>query len=876
MLRRFRSLFRRERLDRDLSDEIEFHLEMVAEEKIRQGLSPEEARLAARREFGGVDQVKEAYRDARGFPAFESVLADCAHGLHVMRRNLSFTAAVVATLALGIGASTAVFTVGSTVLLRRLQVPDPDRTFVLLSTKPKDGTSFSVAEGVFVDWRERARSFDAIAGIVSTSPILSGAGLPHELNGVKVTAQFFSIAGLATLKGRIFDSAAEQFGRDDVVVLSHGFWDREFGRRPDILGARITLDDRPYTVIGVVSSGFALGGFRGTDVWMPLVPRRNARAGGPITVLAKLRSDISRDAARAEIEAVHEQVRRESPQDSGSGVEMKPLHEWVVGEARPALLALTGAVLLLLMICCVNTANLLLARATARQREFAIRTSLGGGRARIVRQIVTEILLLSGTGGLAGWLIAIALVRAIPNMTGFYLPRVEEIRPDGRMALIALAVTVVGGILVSLAPAWQEGWRNARPLLSSIVAGAATPGGMRLRRALVVAQVGLSLMLLCGAGLLLNSFIRLAAIDVGFSKDNVVAAGVVLPRKSDDTVRGALFQKWLMEQNARAARFHRRLMDELRAMPGVLDVSACDYLPLQTVHFAYLLAAARGAAAPFEAQARNVDPHYFRVLGIPILAGREFEPADETRVPVPVILNADAARRLFGSPGEALGKQITSQYRDRRALEVIGVAADVRQLQFKQEAGPQLYVPLKFGSAKNTIARVATNAGDLSAAIRAAVFRLDPSLPAPKVSNANTWFEGEFAKPRFYLILVGAFAAAGLALAAVGIYGVVAFSVARRTHEFGVRMALGACRGDILRSVLLGGAGLIAAGLLIGVLGGLAATTLLGGVLYNVRANDPATFAAACLVLAGIALLACYLAARRATQLEPIVALRYE
>jgi putative ABC transport system permease protein len=514
-------------------------------------------------------------------------------------------------------------------------------------------------------------------------------------------------------------------------------------------------------------------------------------------------------------------------------------------------------------MCCVNIANLLLARGAVRQREFAIRSSLGGGRTRLTRQVFTENFLLALVGGLAGWFLAVVLVRMLPNLQGFYLPRLDEVQPGGRMLLITAGVTIASGLVFGAVPAWRASRRNIRELLGNAPGTqAATPAGMGLRRMLVTVQIGLSVMLLCGAGLLLNSFIRLATVDVGFHMGNVVAVRVNLPQKH--------------YVPARALWFYRQLMEEIRRLPGVEEVSAADYLPLQAVHFPYQLSVEGTRTTTKEVLARHVEPRYFKALGVPVVAGREFEPADETRFPIPVVLNVEAARRLFETERDALGKTIRTSYRRTSRLEVIGVASNVRQLGLRQSPGPQMYLPIQFGSPGYAIARVAANAGDLAAAMRSAVYRLDPAVPVPDVSSLDTWFEREVAKPRLYLLLFGVFALAGLLIAAAGIYSLIAFNVSRRTNEFGVRLALGAGRKDLLRSVVSREAIPIAAGVLIGVVGALATTRLIASLLYGVRPNDGATFLAACLLLSTIALLACYLAARRATLLEPSVALRHE
>lgn len=857
MWKRFLAVFRRGRLDSELSAEVEFHIAMLEEENVQLGMTPADAKAAARREFGGMDQMKERYREVRGLPLLESFLADCAYALRMMRWHPLLTVAITLTLALGIGVTTAVFAVANGVLLRPLEVPETERVMVLLSTFPKEGTAFSVAEGVFLDWRAAAKSFEAMAGVWNTSMIHRGSGQPREIDVHRVTAAMFPLTGIQAREGRLFVTSAEQ----DVAVLEEGFWRREFGGRPDAIGAAIVLDDRPYTVIGVAPFGAPLGYLRRPDVWVPLVPRAEVRGGGAVTVIGRMRAGVSQTSAQAEMNVIQERVKREHREDSQFGVEVRSLHDWVVRDARPTVVVLMGTVALLLLLCCVNIANLLLARATARQREFAIRASLGGGQARLTRQVLTENLVLAAVGGLGGLAVASLLLKLAPSVPGLNLPRLHEVQLDGHVLAIATAVTVASILIFGLVPAWRSasGWTRSM-LGTSVPASATTPAGMRLRRALVVAQLALSLVLVCGAGLLLNSFVRLTGVNAGFSRSNVLSAGVRLPYKHYDAERSLLF--------------HRLLMEEVRGIPGVLDVSAADHLPLQAVRFPYRLTT--DGTAPMEAMARNVEPRYFQVLGVPVTAGREFEPADDTRLPVPTILNVEAARRLFGGEREALGRTIKTNYKLRPVLEVVGVASNVRQMALREDPGPQMYLPMKYGSGRYVIARVAENAGDLTGAIRAAVFRLDPTIPVPEVASVGTWFEYQVAKPRLYMLLASVFAIAGLLIATAGLYGVVAFQVVRRTHEFGVRMALGAERGDIVRLVMGRETVTIIAGLALGLSGAYVVTRALSTLLYGVRPSDTPTFLAAGVLLSGVALLACYLPGRRAAGLDPSAALREE
>ena len=853
MWHRLSNIFRRNGAEAELSEQVAFHLDMLAEEKRRAGLSDEEAQLAARREFGGVEQMKERYRDAHGIPMLETFVRDCVYGCRMMRRNAGITSTIAITLALGIGASTAVFTVANAILFRPIDIPHAERAVVLLSTNPKENTAFSVAEGVFADWRAAAMpSFELMGAAWNTSMIFSSAGQPTEVGVARATAAMLSLLGVTAREGRLYDASAERDGADDVAVVSDGFRLRTFGQTP-VVGKKITLDDRAYTIIGVAPAGAQIGYHSAPDFWLPLVPRFAARGGGGLTVAARLKPGVSTQAAQSEIDTVHSQVKRTHQEDSPFGVKVRSWHDWIVAEARLALLAACGAVAILLAICCINIANLLLARATARQHEFAIRASLGGGRARLMMQVFTECLLLCCVGGLAGWALAHALVRAVPHIKGFYLPRAEEVKPDATMLGIALATTLGSAFAISLFPALHArataGIQKVRE-------------SMQVRRALVVGQLALAAVLLCAAGLLINTVVRLKTADVGFSGARIISAGVRLPYRQYDRARTNLF--------------HRRLMEEVAALPGVESVSAADHVPLQAVLFPVdLWVPGSSQAAPVQAFARHVELRYFDTLGIRLVKGREFIPSDEGRVPIPVVINEEAGRRLFGDT-QPIGRTLRTQYRERKLLEIIGVARSVRQLGLKTEPGPQIYFPAKLSSPSYTIARLAPNAGDLSNSIRQIVFRLDPAVPVPDISDSTVWYEFELARPRFYLLLLGAFAATALLLVVVGIYGVVSFVIARRTKEFGVRMTLGAQQGDIFKLVLSREALFVLLGIAVGIAAGLAGTRLLESLLYGVKSNDASTFAAAAIVLAAAALGSACFAARKATRLQPSVALRHD
>jgi putative ABC transport system permease protein len=857
----FRNLFRKDAVERALDDELRFSVEILTEEKMRAGLSPSEARRRALIELGGVDQVKEEVRSVRVGRWLEDLSKDVRFGLRLLLRNPGFTVVAVITLALGIGANTAVFSVVNAVVIRPLHYPDSDRLMAILSTSQNNKSGFTSAPGVFLDWRDRSTSFEVVAGARSTTMTWSGKGQAQRLSIAMTSFDFFSLLEVQPVQGRLFSKDEDQLGHEAVALLNGGFWQREFGGDEKVLGKSIILNGAPFQVIGVLPPDIRFAHFGRADVWLPLAANRAFRTGGDVVVVGRLRRGVTQQAAQAEMETVMRGIGRDHKEDSRTGVLVEPLHNWVVGDTRLVFLTILGAVAFLLLICCANIANLLMTRSTVRQREMAIRASLGASRLRLVRQTLVESVLLSSIGGILGLGLAAALIRAVPSIHAFQIPRIEEIAMDHTVLIIAAILSLATGILFGLAPALQVRNRDLTTVLRA--QGPSRPGGWQLRNALVVVQLALALVLLSGAGLMVNSLVRLLHIDLGYERSNVVTIDTTFNSRKYD--------------HGRIMEFQRQLAAEVSRMPGVEAVSASDYLPLMAVLFPMNLRVAGTDILPkCKALARHIDPNYLRVMGIPLLRGRDLGPTDDTRKPVPVLISKNTARALFDT-GDPIGKHLLSQYRELNPLEVVGVVGDVRQIGLTKDPSPQVYIPLAQGrSTGYVVARTAPHAGDLSAAIRAAVRAIDPEVPAPEIGTLDEWFDREIAKPRFYLALLGAFAALGVILAAVGIYGIIAYGVALRTQEFGIRMALGAERKHILQLVLGGGLRLICIGAALGLAASLALTRLLTTMLYEVRPNDPLTFGCVFALLTGTALLACYIAARRAVGVDPNVALRCE
>ncbi len=792
------------------------------------------------------------------------MIQDLRFGLRMLRRSRGFAAAAILTLALGTGATTAVFSVANTVVLRPLQFPESGRVMTILQTS--EGKSYKPIDSLYAEWRDRQESFDLFGAAITFTAILRDTGGAREIPYAMVTADFFPLTGVRPALGRLFINAEAQDGRDGVALLDNGFWRREFAASPGVLGQTINFKDRQFTVIGVLPPGVHFPTFGPRDIWIPMVVHRAQGCGGygATLVVGRLRPGVTREAAQANMDAVTGRIRIDNPCFRRDAAVVVPLREWLAGEVRTTLFMLAGAALFLLLIACANLANLLLTRGTGRRREMAIRAAVGAGRARLAAQMLSESLLLTSMGGMAGLALAYAAVRAAPAIRAIDIPRMEEIAVDRHFLLIGLGVSLASGVLFSLAPAMQA-WR--RDLIAGLQRGDPRRGhltGSAFRNLLVSAQVALVMVLLSGAGLMTNTVYRLLSIDMGFARSNVFRIQPSYTPK--------------LRERAAAAQYLRELVQRVKGMPGVESASITNSAPLTLSVGAYALRYPRdGVLQRVDALGRDIDPEYFRTVGIPLLAGRDFEPADAGRKPVLVILNQTAARSLFAT-GDPLGKVVECMDKRVGAMEVVGIVGDARVLGAARPPGPQAFAPLMggWGYASAVVVRAAVQPEALAPAVRAAVHELDPGSPPPGITALDDVFAEQVAAPRFNMMLLDAFAALGLVLAATGVYGVIAYAVAHRTHEFGVRMALGARPFDIVSIVVGSGARVVAAGAIAGLAGAFAATRLLSALLFGVKPHDPWTLAMTLGLLMGVALTACWLAARRAAAVDLSVALREE
>jgi len=757
-------------------------------------------------------------------------------------------------------------------LLRPLPFAEPERLLWFGGWMGND-IEQGVTPADFLDYREQCQSFTLIAASVSDGIAmnLSGGGDPERLNGGMVTANYLDVFGLKPALGRTFVAEEGLEGNERGVVLSYALWQRRFGADPAILNQKITLDNRKVTVIGVMPPQFQYPA--GVEIWLPFSfpasmqsPFRS-REFHFLRPVARLKPGVSRAQAQAEVETIARRLQALYPKtNANQSLFLWPLQERLVGNIRLTLLTLLGAVGCVLLIACANVANLLLARASARGREIAVRSALGASRGRVVRQLLTESLALAALGGLGGMLLAKWGVKLLVALSADYLPRADEVRINATVFGFTLAVALLTGLLFGLAPALQSARLDLTEALKEGGRGAGS--GARRHRTLnllVVGEVALAMMLLIGAGLLINSFARLQQVSPGFDEKNLLTARIDIPNPYG--------------QPEKKQQFFEQLQQRVAALPGVEAVGMVTELPLanQSANFKFKIEG-RPEPAPGQdpdADIRNVNHDYLRAMRIPLLKGRLFTETDVRENAKVVLISEELARRYFTGE-EPLGQRILAGSLSRESYEIIGVVGDVRHRGLARGLRQTLYFPsLRLGYA-NLVIRTANDPVSLAAAVRREVAAIDPNQPVANIKTMERWVSESVAQPRLRTLLLGLFSGAALLLAMVGIYGVMSYAVSQRVHELGVRMALGARGGDVLRLVISQGMRLALAGAAIGLAAAFALTRLIKDLLFGVRATDPLTFATIALLLTGVALVACYLPARRATKVDPMVALRHE
>ena len=854
---------------------------MRIEDNIRAGLSPEDARRQARIKLGGVEQTKEEFRRQRGVPMIEDLWKDLRYGARGMVRQPAFTIVAVITLALGIGANTAIFSVVNDLLLRPLPYRDAERLVMLWEVAP-DGTRQNVTSRAnFRAWREQATAFEGMAAFSDQRLNLTGDADPEEVSVQLATPELFQVLGVEPLLGRGLTPDDARPGSPNVAVLSHGIWQRRFGGDPQVVGKPITINGASVTVVGVLPAGFQwhLRKLSGTgkpaEIWTVLaMPTEGpATLGRFLSVVARLKTGVSLEQASSEMKIIAARREQDAPQyNKGFTAEVIPLREQFVGNVRPALLILLGAVGLVLLIACANVANLMLVRAATRQKEIALRTALGAYRGRIVRQLLTESLLLALLSSLLGLGLAWWGIKALVAISPRDLVNLQGVGINITVLAWTLAISLATGIIFGLVPALEATRLN---LSDALKEGGKGTGGQssrssRLRNVLVIAEVALALILLVGAGLMVKSFARLQKIDTGFNTENVLTMVVRLPGRK-------------YREDSQVVTFFRQATARIRALPGVRDVGAVNYLPLYGGLAASTTFMIEGQPElpPGQRPKTNVrvsDPGYFSAMGIPLLRGRNFTDQEAVEAKHVVLISKSLAERYF--PGEdPLGKRITVPMSEKPVpTEVIGMVGDVRYDSLTDQAEPTVYLPhpeLTYGF-MTLVIRTDGDPAAMAPAVRGELMAMDPDQPVSDVRTMDQVMAETVSRPRFNTLLFGLFAGLATLLAGVGIFGVMNYSVTLRTRELGIRMALGAQPGRVLMLILRQGLLLTLIGIGIGLAGALALTRVISGLLFGVDATDPATFAAIVLLLAAVSLVACYIPARRATKVDPLIALRYE
>jgi putative ABC transport system permease protein len=878
-------MFWKKRKQSDFAAEIEAHLELETEQLKEQGLSEEEARRAARRAFGNVTQAQERFYESGRWLWWDHLVQDLRFGLRVLVKNPSFTAVAVLTLALGIGANSAIFSVVNAVLLRPLPFLAPDQLVRVVSVRLRENVPDNASYPDFADWRAQNHVFERMAAFHTDSFTLTGQGEAAHIPGAVVSADLFSLLSARPALGRTFLPEEDNLGAVGgglVVILSYRLWQERFGADPGIVGRTIELDNRSFTVVGVMPAGFQFPiQAEPIDFWTTVAVEFIAPTGGQsmaeqrgahyLDVIARLKPHVSGAQAQAEMRTIVNALNKQYPENAPRGTRIVPELDQLVGDVRPALLVLLAAVGCVLLIGCANVANLLVARAAARQKEMAVRGALGAGRGRIIRQLLTESLLLASVGGTLGTALALWGIHAVVGLVPEDIPRLADIHLDGSVLVFTILLSLLTGILFGLAPALQVSGPNVMESLKEGGRGLADSlHRSHMRSFLVVFDVAVAVVLLVGAGLLIQSFWHLQRVDPGFNPHRILTFKIDLP--------------YTRYEGVHQTQFFQQAVMRLNRLPGVRSASLVLPLPLDGDEIDTSFDIEGRHAARADQPRTNyswTEPGYFRTLGIPLLRGRDFTERDDLKAAPVVIINETLARNFF--PGrDPIGLRIkpgiSNGYKESPMREIVGVVGDVKLNGLTAPAGPQVYVPLAQSPLGSMIVVVHTEIDPLSVAptVRREVAAMDKDLPIYGVKTLDQYLGESVAQSRFDTSLVGIFAALALALAAVGLYGVVSYSATQRTHEIGVRVALGAQKGDVLELVVGQGFKLALIGVAIGIAGALMLTRFLSSLLYGVRPTDPLTFIAVSMILTSVALMAGYIPARRATKVDPLVALRYE
>jgi predicted permease len=876
---RLRALFRRESILQDIEEEQRIHIEMVTEENLKRGLPPDEARAVALKSFGNPGRSTELGYDVRGGGWLEDAWQDMRYGARMLRKQPGFTLIAVITLALGIGANTAIFSIVNALWLRPLPYPEAEHLMLVWHRNTKQGGDSSLTSGNYLDLLRQNQAFAQMAAISDHDFSLAGRGEPERLQGQLVSASYFRLLKVAPAIGRDFTEMDDRENATRVVILSHGLWQRRFGGQPDIIGQTLTLNELSYTVVGVMPPGFAVPEGN-AEMWAPIAFGAEAaseRGSFYLSALARLKPGVTLEQAQSEADVIARNLEQAYPKtNTDLGFSIVSLHGFIVRGFNQALWVLLGAVAFILLIACVNVANLLLARAAVREKELAVRAALGAGRQRLIRQLLTESTLLAFCGGALGVLLAVWGIQALKfiSPTGANaIARLDEVNLDWRVLGFTFGAACLTGIIFGLVPALQLSQPDLQHTLKEGGRGSSSAAGRRLRAILVVAEVALSLVLLIGAGLLIRSFIRLQNVDPGFNTERLLTMNVIMSQtKARDLTN--------------ITNFYQQVIERVKSLPGVEDASVATVAPIVS-------SGRRSPIVPEDkpdpppgvfqvANNRVVSPDYFHTLGVPLLQGRLLSAQDHAQAPAVAVINQAMARHYWGEE-DPVGKRFKIGARASNApwLTVVGVVGDVRQAGLNSDSLPELYTPFtqehqRFVRPRVLFVRTTGDPLSLVAAVRNQIWVVDQDQPINDVRTMEEIVSQWLAPRRFNLLLLGVFAALALVLASVGLYGVVSYMVSQRTREIGVRVALGAQPRDILKLIVSQGLLLTLGGIAIGLLASFVLTRWLESLLFGVSATDPLTFAAVAFLLIAVAFLACCLPARRATKIDPLVAMRYE
>jgi predicted permease len=866
------------RRDGDLAQELDFHREMLEAQHRTRGLDPAAARRAARLELGGEAQIAEEWRDQRGLPFFETLRQDVRYGLRMLRRAPGFTTAALVTLALGIGANTAIFTIVDAVLLRPLPYADPDR-LVTVGDRTPEGFSSNVGFATVLDWRERSQTIESFAMMRSWLPTLVTNGEAERLPAVRVSWNYFDLLGVRPALGRSFTVDDDRPDHWRVLLLSDALWRRRFGADPSVVGRIVVMNDREYRIVGVMPASFEpLDAQRyynaDAEIWAPIGYDLNGdsscRGCRHLRGFGRLKRGVTVADATAEMNTIREQMRREHPVDYDSGtIAVVLLRDAVTGSVRTALFVLLAAVGFVLLIACANVANLLLARSVTRQRELALRAVLGAGRARIIRQLLTESVMLSAGGALCGIALAMLAVQGLAAFAPVSLPRVNKIAIDSRVLAFTAAISILTSVIFGLVPAWRGASLGMQQKLA-VDSRSSVGAPSRARSVLVVADLALALVLLAGAGLMLRTIVALTHANPGFNAERILSLQFSLVGKA-------------YAEDPAVVVFQNRTLEKLRAIPGVEGAALAGQIPFGGNADCWgFHVNGRMKPNPVDdpcVERYGITQDYLRVMGVLVLNGRTFTDADTTAGQPVIVISQSTARTVWGSENP-IGAQVRIGAHTRGPWRtIIGVVADVHHDDLTEPLAPAMYTPQTQITDSYLTAVVKSTTRDaavLAAPARAVLRELDPTVPVYDVATLSSLIEKSAAQRRFVMRLLAGFAIVSVLLAAIGLYGVVSHGVAQRTREVGVRLALGAQRGDVLRLVLSSGLSLVALGVAGGLAAAFAATRYLGTLMFGVSPVDPPTFAAAAALLILVALLAHWVPIRRALRIDPATALRAE